>query len=147
MLYVLGIHYRLFHFPMNGSFWTITAFLVPFLFSSIFLGITVSTFFKYREQSIMLLIWASIPMLMLSGASFPREAIPHWMFALGQIFPTGNGVEGFVRIQTMGASLEEVYTQFGRLWILTGVYFITACLGIRRVLWRVSREQEAVPRC
>ena len=53
-------------------------------------------------------MWTSIPLLMLSGVSYPREGIPDWLFNFGQLFPSSHGVDGFIRIQSMGASLGEV---------------------------------------
>lgn len=81
LFYILGLHYKLFHFPTNGHTADIIAFLIPYLLSCIFLGIAVSTLFQRREQSIMLLLWCSIPALMLSGAfrtprSDARMALP-----------------------------------------------------------------------
>lgn len=134
MLYVLGIHYRLFHFPMNGRFWDVIAFLTPYVLSCIFLGITLSTLFRKREESIMLLIWTSIPVLLLTGASFPRQSIPDWLYAVGTLLPASKGVDGFLRIQTTGATLAQVHGQYVHLWILTLVYFLTACFSLRRLL-------------
>lgn len=54
LFYILGLHYKLFHFPTNGHTADIIAFLIPYLLSCIFLGIAVSTLFQRREQSIML---------------------------------------------------------------------------------------------
>ena len=79
----------------------------------------------------MLLLWTSIPILMLSGASLPREAIPDWLYAFGQIFPSSHGVQGFIRVQSMGANLEEVMPEVRNLWILTLIYGGMAAIGIR----------------
>lgn len=132
--YILGFHYTMFGYPMNGKFTTIVAFMIPYVFACIFMGIAVSTLFRYRENSLLLMLWTSIPVLMLTGASFPGEAIPRWLMVLGKIFPSSSGVDGFIRIQTTGASFEEVLPQFKMLWELCVVYFGLACLGIRRVL-------------
>lgn len=43
LFYILGLHYKLFHFPTNGHTADIIAFLIPYLLSCIFLGIAVST--------------------------------------------------------------------------------------------------------
>lgn len=51
LFYILGLHYKLFHFPTNGHTADIIAFLIPYLLSCIFLGIAVSTLFQRREQS------------------------------------------------------------------------------------------------
>lgn len=129
-LYVLSLHYRMFNYPMNGSPWTVTAFMIPYLTACIFMGIAVSTLFRYRENSLLLLLWTSIPVLMLSGASLPAQAIPDWLYSFGKIFPSSSGVNAFVRIQTMGASFAEVQTEIRTLWCLTVIYGGLACIGI-----------------
>ena len=105
------------------------------------MGIALSSLFKYRENSLIFLLFTSIPFLMLSGVSIPEQAMPGWLFRLGKIIPSSSGVDGFVRIQTMGATLSEVGVQFRTLWILTGVYFVLACAGMRNVLLRVERKE------
>ena len=131
LTYIFGLHYKLFHLPANGDTGTIIALLIPYLLACINLGIAISTVCRYREQSIMLLLWTSIPILMLSGASLPREAIPDWLYAFGQIFPSSHGVQGFIRVQSMGANLEEVMPEVRNLWILTLIYGGMAAIGIR----------------
>lgn len=111
--YILGLHYRLFHYPMNGATSTVVVFMLAYLAACIFLGIAISTLFRYRENSLLLLLWTSIPLLMLSGVSYPREGIPDWLFNFGQLFPSSHGVDGFIRIQSMGASLSEVLPKSG----------------------------------
>lgn len=103
----------------------------PYLgYGSFVMPIAVSTLFQRREQSIMLLLWCSIPALMLSGASVPREAMPEWLYLFGQILPSSSGVEGFIRIQSMGASFSDVLHEVRILWILTIVYGGFAAVGI-----------------
>lgn len=136
MLYIFTLHYKMFHFPMNGAFGDVVSFLVPYVLACIFLGIAISTLFRYRENSILFMLWSSIPLLLVSGASVPKEAIPGWLYNLGKIFPSSSGVNGFVRIQTMGADLADVRPEVTTLWILCFVYLILACIGIRIVLNR-----------
>lgn len=140
LLYVLGFHYKLFGYPMNGRPGDIVLFLLPYILSCTFMGIAFSSLFKYRENSLIFLLFTSIPFLMLSGVSLPEQAMPGWLFRFGKIIPSSSGVDGFVRIQTMGATLNEVSVQFRTLWILTGAYFVLACLGMRNVLFRVERK-------
>lgn len=139
--YIFGLHFKLFHFPMNGETGVIMTFMAAYLAACIALSIAISTLFRYRENSLLLLLWTSIPVLMLSGVSFPREGIPDWLYAFGQLFPSSHGVSGFIRIQSMGASLAEVLPEIKTLCIMTVVYGGLACLGIHFVLKREAREQ------
>lgn len=141
LLYVLGFHYKVFGYPMHASFLQIIAFLLPYLLSCIFMGIALSTVFRYRENSLLFLLFASIPFLMLSGASIPQESMPGWLFALGKAIPSSAAVDGFIRLQSMGATLSEVSTQLATLWILTFAYLILACVGIRLLMHRIERQE------
>lgn len=143
--YILGLHYRLFHYPMNGATGTIVVFMLAYMAACIALGIAISTLFRYRENSLLLLLWTSIPLLMLSGVSYPREGIPDWLFNLGQIFPSSHGVNAFIRIQSMGASLSEVLPEIRMLCILALVYGGLACIGIHLVLNRADKDDIPAP--
>ncbi|MGL5318389.1 MAG: ABC transporter permease [Bacteroidales bacterium] len=129
--YVLGVHYNLFGYPANGAIGDLLQLLLPYLLSVIFLGIMLSTLFRYRENSILFLLFTSIPFLLLTGISLPQQAMPQWLFHLAKIVPSSNGVDAFIRIQSMGATLVEVITPYRILWALTIVYFIGAYFGIR----------------
>ena len=133
---------NIWHFPYLVSEYGGLTFLLPYLLSCIFLGIALSTLFRYRENSLLLLLFTSIPFLMLSGASIPKECMPEWLYAIGKVVPSSSGVDGFVRIQTMGATLSEVSVQWCTLWVLTAVYFGLACLGMRNIIRRVENRQE-----
>ncbi|WP_288892237.1 ABC transporter permease [uncultured Alistipes sp.] len=134
--YILGLHYRLFHYPMNGAMGTILLFMAVYMAACIGLSIAVSTLFRYRENSLLFLLWTSIPLLMLSGVSYPREGIPDWLFQFGQLFPSSHGVNAFIRIQTMGASLSEVFAEIKALVILAVIYGGLACIGTHLVIRR-----------
>ena len=142
--YILGLHYRLFHFPMNGTTGAVMLFMGVYLAACIAMGIAVSTLFRYRENSLLLLLWTSIPILMLSGVSYPQQGIPDWLFNLGQLFPSSHGVNGFIRIQTMGATIPEVFAEIKWLVILTVVYGGLACIGIHQVIRREHRAKSSV---
>lgn len=129
--YILGVHYNLFGFPANGSIGDILQLLLPYLLSSIFLGIMLSTLFRYRENSILFLLFTSIPFLLLTGISLPQEAMPQWLYWAAKVIPSSNGVDAFIRVQSMGATLVEVITPYRILWTLTIIYFIGAYIAIR----------------
>lgn len=139
-LYVLSLHYKLFHYPMNGTTAAVIIFTSIYVLACIFAAIAVSTLFRRRENALMLLLWTSIPIIMLSGASFPEQGIPGWLYNAGRIFPSSSGVRGFIRIQTMGASLRDVWPEIRMLLWLLIAYGALACIGIRCAMRRDGRE-------
>lgn len=135
-LYIFGIHYRLFSYPVNGSISASVAVLFPYLLSIVMMGIFVSTFFHKREHSVLFLLWTSIPLLMLSGVSFPKEAIPGWLYAIGQIFPSSDAVLAYVRVQTMGADIRHILPELNALWTKALVYGFLSVVSMHVVLNR-----------
>ena len=138
---VFGIYYKLFHYPDRGAFIDVTLFFIPYLLSVIFLSLTISAFFRYRETSVLVLVAWSIPFLLFSGVSFPKEGMPEWFYSFGKIIPSSNAIDGFIRMEVMGATLKEVLEQYRMLWILTAVYFLTAMIALR------VRLHKEIPRC
>ena len=137
VIYALTCTYILtFHAPV-----AVALFTALYVVACIAMGIAVSTLFRYRENSLMLLLWTSIPVLMLSGVSYPREGIPEWLYNLGKLLPSSHGVNGFIRIQTMGASLQEVFAEIKWLVILTVAYGGLACIGIHQAIRREQRRR------
>ncbi|MEG1622244.1 MAG: ABC transporter permease [Alistipes sp.] len=144
--YILNLHYKLFHYPMNGDPITVFLLMIPYILACILMGIAVSTLFRRRENSLLILLWTSIPILLLSGISFPREAMPNWLYTFGQIFPSSSGVNAFIRVQSMGASFADILPEIRMLWSLVIVYGGLAGLGIHLILKQDQQDYESQQR-
>jgi ABC-2 type transport system permease protein len=135
-LWVLAVVPRLFSFPQVGDPWTILLFLLPYLSACIFLAMTLSGFMTSRESPMLIFVFTSILLLFLSGITWPVEAMPPFWKALSYVFPSTPGIQGFIRLNTMGASLSDIAFEYRLLWMQTGVYFISACIIYRYQLLR-----------
>ena len=71
-----------------------------------------------------------------------RSWIPDFWKVVSWIFPSTFGINGFVRINSMGATLSDVLPEFRALWIHTGIYFITTCIVYRRQIQISHRHVE-----
>lgn len=137
--YVVLVVPRMFGFtsllhPVD-TFW----FMLPFLLSCIFFAMTLSCAVRYRENIILLVVFTSVPLLFLSGVSWPQSAIPEFWQWVSALFPSTFGVRGFVRMNSMGALLGDVKVEYVALWVQTLAYFATACLAYR---WRAGKLVE-----
>lgn len=124
----LTLPYYFFEYPMLGSVWSVVAVIVPYILACTMLGIALSTLFCHREEPIMWLLWSSIPILMLSGVSYPTSAMPAPLAALGTLFPSSHAVQAFLRVRDMGASVTDILLPLAALWIQVALYGVLAVL-------------------
>ena len=129
--YIFVLHYRMFGYPMNGSVGACVVLIALDIVAIVLLGLALCGLYRSREDSLVLLLWSSIPALLVSGVSLPAEAFPKWLYMVGKLLPSSSAVEGYVRIQTMGASLTEVAPQMLVLGVLVVVYGAVAYMVLR----------------
>lgn len=125
-VWILRVVPYLFKFPQIGDPLTIAAFLMPFLLAATFFAMTLSYFCSQREFGMMLFVFTSVLFIFLSGISWPWTAIPEPLKAISYIIPSTPGIHGFIKINTMGATLPDVWTEYITLWVQACVYCFTA---------------------
>ncbi len=118
----LSIPYYLLGYPMLGSVVTVISVVAPYILACTMLGIALSTLFRKRESAILWLLWSSLPILMLSGVSYPTSAMPKALALLGSLLPSSQAIEAFIRVRDMGASASEIEPLLVRLWVQVVVY-------------------------
>ena len=111
-------------------------FLFPFLLACVFFALACSFVSKEREYPFLLFVFTSVPLMFISGISWPKEGIASYWLALAKVFPSTHGIDGFVKINNMGATLHEVLPEYTALWLLAALYFTLACLLYRREIRR-----------
>jgi len=138
-MYLALVVPKLFSFVSMVSWTTILGFLLPFILSCIFFGLMLSCLVRYRENVMLLVVFTSVPLLFMTGISWPQSNIPAFWQGFAWVFPSTFGVRGFLRISSMGASLADILPEFRALWIQTGVYFLGTCLVFRHQM-RLARK-------
>ena len=77
-------------------------------------------------------MFLSVPFLFVSGISWPRTAIPQLWQWVSCLIPSTFGMNGYVRIASLGASLLDVSKEFFALWVQAIAYFFLAFLLYER---------------
>lgn len=140
-VYILCVVPRLFSLNQIAIPGVLTLFALPYLAACIFFAMTASIAIRNRETCMLLFVFTSVPLLFLSGISWPGAAMPAFWRYFSYLFPSTFGINGYVRINSMGATLNEVSFEYQALWLQTGIYFITTCLVYRLQILR-SRKHE-----
>lgn len=125
-LYVLHFIPLFFSLPHIGSPLDYLPFVFPLLIASAFFAMTVQLLVKEREMSLMVVVFTSVVFLFLSGLTWPRYAMSPFWTAIGDLIPGVWGMEGFIRINSNGATLAQNAHPYHMMWLLAAVYFITA---------------------
>ena len=124
--FVLGVVPRLFDFPQLVEFSDLALFVLPYLLAAVMFGISLSALAHQRESIILIIVFTSVPMLFLSGVSWPASAMSWYWKTLGAVIPSTPAINGFVRLSSMGASLSDVACEWLHLWCIAGGYTLIA---------------------
>ena len=135
---------KMFSFLQIASWQSLLALMVPYLLACIFFGMTVSCLVRYRENVILLMVFISLPLLFLTGVSWPQSSIPGVWQGVAWLFPSTFGVRAYMRLNSMGASVGDVALELRCLWIQVAAYFGMACLVYGHQL-RESRRHANLP--
>lgn len=141
---------RFFNIPqLQLNSFAIFGFILPFLLSCIFLGMSLSVLFKNRDNAIPVYLFTSILLLLISGISWPEENIPIFWKYIGLPLPSTYGIQGFSKMTIMGADPMQISETIFKLWVLAGIYFVIALLSyahqLRLVLKDRNREKIQAP--
>ena len=130
---------RIFHFPCLAHWQDLLAIMTPYTLACIFFGITVSCIVRYRENVMLLMVFVSVPLLFLSGVSWPQNNIPGFWQGVSWLFPSTFGVRAYIRLNSMGGTLTDVLTEYRVLWLHVLAYFTMACIVYRHQI-HLSRQ-------
>jgi ABC-2 type transport system permease protein len=131
-VYVLCVVPHIFKLNQIGLPHNMLFFVLPYLTACVFFAMTVTSAMRSRELCMVVFVFTSVPLMFISGISWPGTAVPTFWRYVSYIFPSTFGINGFVGINNMGATLQDVSFEYRGLWLQTVVYFVTTLLIYRR---------------
>lgn len=121
----------LFHMPHVGNLFSIFGMIVPFLLATIFFCMTLSVFVRKRETGMVVLLPTTLVFVFIAGFSWPHAAMPAFWRYFSYIIPSTFGINAFIHINTMGATIGETLFEIRGLWIQSAVYLLTATIALQ----------------
>lgn len=125
--FLLGLLPHFFSIPNIGNGLYIVALMIPYLLATSFFGLAASRYFTDSEAPLLMIAFFSVGLIFLSGVSYPMELMPWYWQAAHYIIPAAPGTLAFVKLNSMGASMADIRTEYITLWIQVIVYF---CLAV-----------------
>lgn len=131
MAYYFGFVYWWQGYARVGPTLALAALALLFALALSALALLIGSQFRSRERSAQLLLATALPLLFLSGLSWPAEALPAALQWLRWLAPSTAGIQGFIALNQLGASWHEVHTE---ATVLAGLLLAALALGWPR--WR-----------
>ena len=133
-VFFLGLLPLVFHLPHLGNYIDIMIMIIPYLFASAFFCMCLKPFFTDGDMPLFLIVFMSVPLVFLTGISYPLELMPwHWKI-LHYVFPVAPATLAFVKLDCMGGNLTNIIPEMTTLWLQCVGYFVMATLmwGLRK---------------
>lgn len=140
-LFLLELIPLMFGLPDIGSPLYIIMLMIPFLLSTSFFGLSASLFFTDSDAPLLMIAFFSVGLIFLSGVSYPMELMPWYWKLAHYLIPAAPATMAYVKLNSMGASMAEIQTEYITLWVQCAVYFVTACLVYRFNILKILKNK------
>lgn len=110
--------------------------ILPYLLACIFFAMFTMTVMLQREDALIIVVFTSIILLFMTGVSWPLSNVPPFWKGFSWLFPSTFGIQGFVKMNSMGARIDDVRFEVVALWVQTFVYAILTIF----VYWQLSKR-------
>ena len=134
VFFLVGLLPQFFDIPHGASWGALAALLIPYIWSTAFLGLALSRWYTDAEAPVLLIAFFSIGLIFLSGVSYPFELLPWYWQVVHYLIPAAPAVLAYVQLCAMDATLHDVWPQLLALWGQTAVYLTLAVWVYRRKL-------------
>ena len=132
-VFFLGLLPLIFDLPHLGNSLDIIIMMIPYLFASVFFCLSLSPLYTDGDMPLFFIVFMSVPLVFLSGISYPLELMPwHWKI-FHYLIPTAPATLAFVKLDCMGGDLSNVVPEMITLWGQCAVYFVIAVFGVKKL--------------
>ncbi len=124
-----------FHVPIKGSLLLLYVLSLAFFFSTLGIGVLISTVSKTFAQAVQMAQLVLLPSILISGFIFPRESLPGWLQLVGNLIPLTYFVIVLRGILIKGVGLVYLWRQ---IIPLAGIGVLVFAVAINRFQKRVD---------
>ncbi|MBR1517672.1 MAG: ABC transporter permease [Bacteroidales bacterium] len=124
------------HFPINGSFFTLSVAMVLYLLALQAMGILLVGLIPETHMSICIGAIYGTLAFTLSGFSYPASSMPGGMHAFGYIFPLRHYYLAYVNIAHFGGTTQQILFHIAVLL----AFMMAGYIGIALINKRLSRD-------
>jgi ABC-2 type transport system permease protein len=135
VLIVITAGILLFDVPLKGNFFLLLLSCIPFLFSTLGLGLFVSTISRTQQQAMMISVFiVMLPFIYLSGFTFPIENMPEIIQFITHFIPLKYFLIILRSLFLKGVGISEIWDEMLIMLAIGIVIFILSLLRFHKRL-------------
>lgn len=135
VMYYFGFSFEFYGISKLASISPLLAMIFPFLLAVIFTGMVIGELVPRREIATVIVVLSSLPLVFCAGFVWPTSELPTVLNWLAQLVPSTPAINGFLRLNQMGASFEQVLPYLWQLWAQVFIYGSIS-------LWLMARQSK-----
>lgn len=122
-LFYFGFIYDLYNITTFASMLELIIFGMAFISATSAFGVFLGSIFNRMEYVPQIVLVMSMPLLFALGFVWPSEMIPEWIKFFMEFIPITPSIDGFLKLNQMGASFSMIKWDFYHLLFL-GVFYM-----------------------
>lgn len=131
--------FNVLHFPHLGGVWSIVRLSLLQVAASLGFGIFAFGLMPSLRMSMSISSLWFVLGISMCGSAFPVMGMDTPLQGVSWLFPSTFGARAFIRINSMGASVDQILPEIRILWIQAAAYLGMACL-VYRHQFRLARK-------
>jgi ABC-2 type transport system permease protein len=130
--FYMGACFNFYGIARNASLNDLWLMITAFVAATSSLGVLIGVLMPRRELVAPFVMASSLPLVFTAGFVWPLESIPAPIVAASQLAPSTSAIQGFLKLNQMGADFSQVIHHCLILVILAIVYMGASVLILRR---------------
>lgn len=120
--YYFGYSFEYYGISRLATIPDLLSLVFPFLLSVIFLGTILGLLIPRKELATLIVLLSSLPLVFSAGFIWPTTNMPTIINVIAQFSPSTPAINGFLRLNQMGDSIDNLVGVRSQLWLLVILY-------------------------
>ncbi|WP_089137650.1 ABC transporter permease [Vibrio rumoiensis] len=122
VMYYFGFSFEFYGISRLASISHLFVLIIPFLLAVIGLGMVMGELIPRKELATLIVVLSSLPLVFCAGFVWPTSELPSLLKWLAQLAPSTPAINGFLRVNQMGASFQQILPYVWHLWGQAAIY-------------------------
>jgi ABC-2 type transport system permease protein len=130
--FYMGVCFEYYGISQNAGVLDLYLMIAAFLAASVALGMLLGLLLPGSEWAPPVVMVSSLPMAFTAGFIWPIELLPEPVLWISHWFPSTHAIQGFLKLNQMGAEFSQVLSHWLSLWALAVFFFLMSLVVLTR---------------